>query len=178
MREELNENFKEIIDEYTPLLYSYAIRFVGKSEAPDLVQEIFIKVWKNLKKFNPEKAGFKTWIFTIARNTITDYLRRKKNILFSDLGPSEVQEKIVENIEDQAELPDIVLSKMEDANFLNRLLSQLPHNYQEVLVLHYQEELTFEEISQALSKPLNTVKSWHRRAIIQLREIASHQNGK
>ena len=159
---------KEIVEKYTPQIYNYARRFVGADSADDVTQEIFIKVWKNLKKFNKDKSSFKTWIFIIARNTIIDFSRKRKNILFSSLDS---EDDFSENIKDEAILPDEVFQKLQDIDLLNSLLEKLPEQYQTVLILHYQEEMTFDEISQVLKKPLNTVKSHHLRAISQLKKM-------
>ena len=75
------------------------------------------------------------------------------------------------NIPDENLLPDEALQKLQDSQFLNKILEKLHSHYREVLVLHYQEEMTFEEIGKILDKPLNTVKSQHRRAIMELRKI-------
>ena len=160
---------KEIVEKYTPQIYNYARRFVGADSADDVTQEIFIKVWKNLKKFNKDKSSFKTWIFTIARNTTIDFLRKRKDISFSMLGNEE--EDFSETIKDEVALPDEVFQKLQDIELLNSILDKLPEQYKTVLVLHYQEEMTFEEIGKVLNKPLNTVKSHHHRAIKQLKEI-------
>ena len=162
--------FKVLLDRYTPLLYNFSARFVGTTHAADIVQEVFIKIWKHIKSFDVSKAHFKTWVFTITRNTITDYLRKKKSIVFSDMETPE-GDSIVETLPDQTPLPDVVLEKLQDTEFLNKLLEELAPHYREVLVLYYQEEMTFAEIGKALSKPLNTVKSHHRRALEQLRKM-------
>lgn len=165
-----NQNsFKLLIDKYTPSIYNYTVRFVGVDQAFDITQDVFLKVWKNIKKFNKNKSSFKTWIFTITRNTVTDYLRKRKMILFSSLDTEE--EIFADTLEDQALVQDEELSKIEDVNLLNSLLEKIPNNYKEVLVLHYQEDMTFDEIGKLLGKPLNTVKSYHRRALSLLREM-------
>ena len=163
------DSFNMLIQKYTSSIYNFSIRFVGEDNANDIVQDVFIKVWKNIKKFDDKKSNFKTWIFTIARNTVTDYLRKKKNISFSSLDEDE--ESFAENIPDEVTLPDEALSKLEDKEFLNKTLDGLPINYREVLILYYQEDMTFNEIGQLLNKPLNTVKSYHHRAILRLREV-------
>lgn len=163
---------KSLIDRYTPSLYSYSVRFVGTTNAPDIVQDIFIKIWKNIHKFDVSKSHFKTWLFTIARNTITDYLRKKKSFVFSDLKDEEDQ-SFDETIKDEAILPDEALEKIEDQNLLNKILLDLPEQYRTVLLLYYEEDLTFAEIGKILGKPLNTVKSHHRRALEKLRQILS-----
>lgn len=160
-------SLKVLIDRYTPHIYNFSVRFAPLDNTNDIVQEVFIKVWKNIKSFNIKKASFKTWIFTIARNTITDYLRKRKMVVFSSLDKEE--ENFADNIEDDVILPDEALIKLEDKEFLNNLLDKIPVHYKEVLILYYQEEMTFNEIGNLLKKPLNTVKSYHRRALLLLR---------
>jgi RNA polymerase sigma-70 factor (ECF subfamily) len=164
------EAFKALIDQYTLPIYNFSVRFVGLDYAKDIVQDVFIKVWRNIKKFDGKKASFKTWIFIITRNTITDYLRKKKMVSFSSLDQE--GESYESSIEDDIVLPDEALVKLEDKEFLNNLLDKLPINYREVLILYYQEDMTFNEIGQLLGKPLNTVKSYHHRALILLRKLS------
>ncbi len=163
------EALKILIERYTPHIYNFVVRFVGTNSAPDVVQDVFIKVWRNIKKFNAEKASFKTWLFTIARNTTTDYLRKKKSTVFTDLDTPETQ--FSDNLEDENILPDEAIEKLEDKELLNKLLSELPESYQTVLTLYYQEDMTFKEIGEVLGKPLNTVKSHHRRALESLKKM-------
>lgn len=170
------EAFKIIVKRYTNPLYNFSARLTNKNDARDIVQEIFIKTWKNIRRFDSSKASFKTWIFTIARNTTTDFLRKKRNLLFSDMtlktdNDKEEVNSFAENIPTEDLLPDVALQKLEDSQFLNKTLEKLRLDYQEVLILHYQEEMTFEEIGRILNKPLNTIKSQHRRAIIELRKL-------
>jgi RNA polymerase sigma-70 factor (ECF subfamily) len=161
--------FKELIDRYASPLYNFSSRLAGADSAPDIVQETFIKVWKNIRKFSSTKSHFKTWVFTITRNTAIDYLRKKKLILFSDLNSDE--ESFESSIPDDVILPDKTLEKLEDIDTLNKFLDALPVRYREVLILYYQEEMTFAEIGKTLGKPLNTVKSHHRRALEQLKKM-------
>jgi RNA polymerase sigma factor (sigma-70 family) len=170
------EAFKALIDRYTPALYNFTARIGNRNDASDIVQETFIKIWKHIYHFDAEKASFKTWIFTIARNTTTDYLRKKRSILFSDMEKenADAHNSWLDNIPDEELLPDTALDilqeKTKDAEFVNDILNSISPAYREILVLHYQEELTFDEIGKILDKPLNTVKSGHRRAIIELRK--------
>jgi len=162
--------FKALVERYTAHLYNFSRRFVGATAAPDIVQETYIKVWKNIRKFDTSRAHFKTWMFTIARNTVIDYMRKKKIAVFSDLNKNE-DESFSESLPDNVILPDEALQKLEDRKFLNKLLDQIPPMYREVLILYYQEEMTFSEIGEMLDKPLNTVKSHHRRALKQLKKM-------
>ena len=72
-----------LIRRYLKPIYSFVYRYVGKAhDADDVTQDVFVKVWRNLKKFDREKS-FKTWIFAIAKNTAFDHLKKKKAIPFS-----------------------------------------------------------------------------------------------
>ncbi len=165
-----NQNsLKVLIDRYTPQIYNFSVRFVGITNAPDITQDVWIKVWRNIKNFKVEKSHFKTWLFTIVRNTTTDYLRKKKSMVFSDLDTED--NNFEDTVIDDTLLPDKVLEKLEDKELLNKLLLELPINYQEVLTLYYQDDMTFKEIGEVLGKPLNTVKSHHYRALEQLKKM-------
>ncbi len=165
------EVFKILIDRYTPILYNFVARLTDKDNASDILQETFIKVWKNLKKFDEEKASFKTWIFTIAKNTTTDFLRKKKSLIFSDFGKDEEENSFENNIPDEDLLPDEILQRTQDFELLNKTLEKLTINYRTILILHYQEDMTFKEIGEILDKPLNTIKNQHYRAIFELRKM-------
>ncbi len=158
-------SLKLIIDKYTPSIFNFSKRFVSDA-ATDVTQDVFIKVWKNLKSFNTDKSSFKTWLFTITRNTITDYLRKKKSIPMSYMGEDD---SFIESIPDEAPLPYDVLQKLQDKEVLLKFMESLPDNYKTVLTLYYGEDMTFKEIGEVLGKPLNTVKSYHYRAIILLK---------
>jgi RNA polymerase sigma-70 factor (ECF subfamily) len=164
------ESFKMLIDKYTSSIYNFTQRFTGPLYAPDITQEIFIKVWKNLKNFDKNKAQFKTWLFTIARNSVTDYLRKKKSIPFSSLSDDNF---IEDNIEDEAKLPDEILDNLQDKEMLDKVLDELSPEYRLILTLYYQEDMTFKEIGEVLDKPLNTVKSYHLRAIKKLKDLCT-----
>jgi len=157
------DSFKILIEKYTSSVYNFTSRFVGSLYSDDIVQEVFIKVWKKLKSFDTEKSQFKTWLFVIARNTITDYSRKRKIILFGSLDKE--GESFAENIEDEVILPDEALQKLQDKELLDKVLGELKDNYRIVILLHYQEDMSFKEIGEVLGKPMNTVKSYHQRAL-------------
>lgn len=159
-----NENsLKMLIDKYISSVYNFTSRFVKNTEREDIVQEVFIKVWKKLESFDLEKAQFKTWLFVITRNTITDYLRKRKIVFFSSLDKEE--ENFGDMIEDEIILPDEAFQKLQDKETLNKVINELKEEYRTVLTLHYQEDMSFKEIGEVLDKPMNTVKSYHNRAL-------------
>ncbi len=74
------ESLEILIKRYLRPIYSFTFRFVGDSEiVEDITQEVFVKVWRNLKKFDKNKK-FKTWIFTIAKNACLDWQKKKKTL--------------------------------------------------------------------------------------------------
>lgn len=165
-----DEALAELVRRYVKPVYNFVYRFAGnnKEEAEDIAQETFFKMWRNLKKY---RAGenFKTWLFTIARNTAYDHLRKKKNFVFSDFDTEDTL--FEDTISDAEPLADEVFTLAESKEFLAKAMSELSPQFREVLLLHYDHELTFDEIGKILDEPLNTVKSRHRRAIESLREI-------
>ncbi len=172
------EVFKELIDRYTSSLFNFTARLTNQDDASDITQDVFIKVWKKLNSFDISKSSFKTWIFNITKNTIIDFWRKSRNkdgkkkiLSFSDLDNDNNDYSFSENIIDETPLPSTTLQKLQDKELLNNLIDQLGDNYKAVLVLHYQEDMTFSEIGKVLDKPLNTVKSYHQRAVIHLRKL-------
>jgi len=162
---------KSLIERYLKPIYSFVYRLTGNGQdAEDISQEVFVKVWKNLNKFDESKS-FKTWLFTIAKNTAYDSLRKKKEIVFSDLEDEDGEGGVEEEISDSEILPEMALIKSEDVAGLEAAIKKLPFNYRAVIFLKETEELTFDEIGRILNKPLNTVKSHYRRAILRLRKI-------
>lgn len=161
----------EIVGRYLKPIFNFIYRLVGNpQDAQDITQETFIKTWRNLKKYKTEE-NFKAWIFTIAHNTAIDWLRKKKNLVFSDFKNEEGENFLEENIADTSLLPDEIVMQGENKKLIGDAINKLPPMYKEVVILHYMNELTFDEISQVLKKPLNTVKSQHRRALLMLKDV-------
>ena len=159
-----------LIKRYLPMVYNFVLRLSGRSaDAPDIVQDIFVKVWRKIESFDREK-NFKTWLFTIAHRTVIDWFRKKKEKIFSALSGEE-DLPFEDSLIDAEPLPDEIFSRAEERESLRRLISRLPEKYQTVVYLKYDEELTFEEISQVLEVPLNTVKSQYRRALLLLKDM-------
>jgi RNA polymerase sigma-70 factor (ECF subfamily) len=165
-----------LINKYFSLIYNYVSRLVPKDEASDLVQDVFVRVWKSIKKIDFNKASFKTWIFTIARNRVIDYFKKKKSIPFSSLDND--KEPFSETIIDEGSFVEEEILKTENLEILNEALNKIDEKHREILILYYQEDMTFKEIGQLLNKPLNTVKSYHYRAVLKLRDFLKdmHQN--
>ena len=165
-----SKSLEVLVKRYLNLIYSFVYRYIGGGpEAEDITQEVFVRVWKNIKKFDKDKS-FKTWIFTIAKNACVDYFRKKKEIPFSNFE-KENGNSIFDNLADSAALPLELLEQKDIATMLSRAMEKIYSKHRMVLYLRYNDHFTFKEIAESLGEPLNTVKSQHRRGIISLKKI-------
>ncbi len=161
-----------LIKRYLKPIYSFTFRFVGNpQEAEDITQEAFVKAWRKLKKFNSGRGNFKTWIFTIAKNTCLDWQKKKRAVPFSVLDNEDKGFSFTEVIKDSASLPNELLEKQDVTITLNKAIKSLSPRYRMVLFLRYNEHFTFREIGEVLEESINTVKSRHRRGIVLLKKL-------
>src|SRR5438046_1282645 len=92
--------FKALVERYTKPLYGFSFRMTGRAEeSQDIVQEAFVKVWKTLHRYRTE-GTFRSWIFTVTRNTVIDHLRKKKMPVISDFDTSEGRNALMETVAD------------------------------------------------------------------------------
>lgn len=180
--EELIENYKQGDDASFQTLMRRSLKPVlnfvyqyvrNTEEAEDVTQDAFFKAWKNIKKFKGDKnKKWKPWLFTIARNTALDYIKKRKNVPFSGMDLNEKDStSFSETLEDVEPLADELFEQVQNAEVLTKIMNTLRPEYHSVLLLHYHQELTFEEIATVMGMSMNTVKSWHRRALEKVREI-------
>ena len=166
----------QLINRHVGAVYNFAFRLTNDAAAAeDIAQETFIKTWKHLKRFDKKKS-FRNWILAITRNTAIDHLRKKRVFLFSFFSRAQSDEEAFsfeETLKDAEPTPEEIAVLREQTELLQKHLAELFLPYREVLYLHYNEGLTFEEIGIILKKPLNTVKSHHRRALMMLRKLMS-----
>jgi RNA polymerase sigma-70 factor (ECF subfamily) len=163
--------FKILVTRYLPSVYNFCVRYTGSpSDADDATQEAFLKAWRHLGRFNPEKS-FKTWLFAIAKNSATDIMRKRRSVTFSQFDTSDDSNALVDTLADPEPLPEELFTQASLATDVRAALSHLKPGDQTILELRYVEELSFEEISKILRMSPNTVRSQHRRALIALRKI-------
>ena len=164
------ESLRDLFSRYLKPIYTFIFRYINDgNETQDLTQEVFIRVWKNLKKFDRRK-NFKPWIFKIAKNIAIDFLRKKKNIPFSNFE-NDKENSLAETISDPAPLPSELFANQELKQKLEAVLQKLAPQNRLVLMMYYNDHYNFREIAEILNESLNTIKSRQRRAIIDLRKL-------
>lgn len=161
--------FEPLLKRYLSVVYNFIFQMTrDRAEADDLTQETFIKVWKHIARFDRKKS-FKTWIFTIAKNTTYDFLKKKKTLPFSYFD-DEMGDNRWEVADEKILLPDELLKRADVAQELNAALDRMPVSYRTILSLAYREDFSLQEISEILGEPYNTVKSRHNRALKRLKK--------
>ncbi|MCX6760863.1 MAG: sigma-70 family RNA polymerase sigma factor [Candidatus Nealsonbacteria bacterium] len=165
------KSFEVLIGRYLKPIYRFTHRYVGNiQDAEDITQDAFLKVWRNLKKFDLEKS-FKTWIFSIAKNTCIDFFRKKKTIPFSMFEKENGENALLETLADSSPLPDELLERKGIGETLSKAMEVLSPKYRSVLFLRYNDHFNFREISETFNEPIDTIKSRHRRALILLKKL-------
>jgi len=174
-REGNDYSFEKLLNKYLKPVFNFVCQLSGDFQAAeDLTQETFVKAWKNIEKFDRERS-FKTWIFTIAKNTTYDYFKKKKTIPFSNFIDEEGNNKL-ENMSDGNILPDEILERKNIAEELEKKINEVPKHYRIILLLRYKEDLSLQDISEILGKPYNTIKSGHVRALRSLKKLISEED--
>lgn len=160
-----------LVSSHLSVVYGACLQYLKDSdEAEDAVQETFVKVWRNLKKIDPQK-NFKSWVMEIAKNTCLDFLKKKRAVPMSTFEDENGFNYLAESAASTSLSPSNTAEHSILSRILNSALEKLSPAYRLVLSLYYKEGLNFREISETLNKPLHTVKSQHRRAVINLRLI-------
>ncbi|MDB5238866.1 MAG: polymerase sigma factor, sigma-70 family [Candidatus Parcubacteria bacterium] len=167
--------FQELMRRNIRPIWAFSRQYAKSDEdAEDIVQDTFFKAWKYLKRFTAGKA-FRPWLYAIARNTALDYLKKRRSSSFSELHNDDTDSDFADSLEDAEPLAPEMFEKAELVAELDKSMEGLPPDYKAVLRMHYHDGMTFNEISEILGKPMNTVKSWHRRALQKVRKNLPHR---
>lgn len=152
--------YKKLMDKYQRPLYFHVYRMVKeKEQVEDLVQEAFMKAFKNLKSYNTDYA-FSTWLYRITTNHTIDYLRKKKLPTTSIDEPVKTKEGDMQiEIADDSEPADRAILSKERKKIITHAIKNLPEKYRQVIEMRHIEELSYQEISEQLDLPLGTVKA-------------------
>ena len=159
------EQFGLLMERYESKLLRYGRKFLSDREnIEDLVQDIFIKAFQNIKGFDASKR-FSPWIYRIAHNTFVNALKKNSRTPFmielDTLVSHPVYEDPGETEREQSELKLMI----------NKSLESISPKYKEVLILYYLEDLDYKEISEVLQVPTGTVGIRLRRAKEALKEV-------
>jgi RNA polymerase sigma-70 factor (ECF subfamily) len=154
------EQFGRLLERYQPGLVRHCFALVHDYDtANDMAQEAGIKAYLQLGRYRPEYR-FSTWLYKIATNCCLDYLRRRHHLSLDDIP----------ELASPAPLPAQVAEQTDAARRLHAVVAELPLNYQAVISLYYWHDQSYEEIAEIMNAPLNTVRTWLRRAKDQLKE--------
>ena len=169
LRSDVNA-FEQLYHRHSRIVYSVVLRIVRQvSTAEEVVQEVFLQVWRNSSKYDASRGPFIPWLLTLARNRALDHLRLK----------SERQRRLEDQSEDQtgslsqstaAPQFERALDEKRRAERVRSLIGSLPSQQRRAIELAYFEGLSHCEIAEALKEPLGTVKSWIRNALLKLKE--------
>ena len=154
--------FSYLYDNYSGALYSVIFSILQNKElVDDVLQEVFIKIWRQIEQYNSEKGRLFTWLVNISRNASIDALRSKRYHL------QKQNRELTENVYSAAGSINIETDKIG----LRKIVSRLKQDHKVLIELAYFQGYTQDEISKILEIPLGTVKTRLRGAIIQLREF-------
>jgi RNA polymerase sigma-70 factor, ECF subfamily len=158
--------FEELYDRHSRVVYGLVLRILQQaSTAEEVVQDVFLQLWRNAAQYDTSRGPFLPWLLTISRNRALDHLRLK----------SERQRRR----EDQAdELPGVIavpdfesrLDLKRRALRVRELIGELQPQQRRAIELAYFEGLSHSEIAAKLQEPLGTVKSWIRNGLLKLKE--------
>lgn len=154
--------FQLLYKHFTPLIRAFLLKSMGsganRAEAEEITQEVLIKVWNKAASFNPAKASVNTWIFTIARNTRIDFIRR------NDRNNREID---IEDIWHEAESPEplVDMQQRRAEQVIKQAMATLPEEQVQVLYKAFMEGKSHNEVAEELGLPLGTVKSRIRLAL-------------
>jgi RNA polymerase sigma-70 factor (ECF subfamily) len=167
--------FKKLVEAYYEMVYAVAYGVLGnREESKDTTQEVFLKVFREIYKFEG-KSKFSSWLYRITVNAAIDLARKRRP--YQSLEKEEVEEEGhagAERFSDPHPGPREMLSKEEEKQMVNRALEQLTPEHRAVLVLREWEDLSYEEIAEALGIDRGTVMSrlhYGRKKLAEILEV-------
>lgn len=158
-----SEAFGFFYDQYVAQIYRFIMLKVSDQQiAEDLTQDVFLKTWQHLVD-QKSLTHFKAFIFRVARNVVIDHYRQsgKQNIPL---------EHIAETADEEVNIDKSLEIKVEIEQLL-QILQKLKTEYQEILILRFVEEMSFDEIAEILQKDKNNVRVTLHRALTKLKQL-------
>jgi RNA polymerase sigma-70 factor, ECF subfamily len=168
------EAYKELFSRYQRKLFSYIYHLVrSKDEAEDILQNVFSKTYKNIKNFDTSRK-FSSWIYRIAHNESVNFIKRKSKrytVSWEDVTTSKDKLDTASNDKPQED----EWLQQEITKEITEAIKKLPKRYQQVLMLRYFQEQSYEDIGKMLGKPVNTIGTLINRAKKKLLEVVKGQ---
>lgn len=161
--------FSYLYDSYSGALYGVILKVLSREDwANDVLQEVFVKIWRNIAQYDATKGRLYTWMLNIARNAAIDTLRSKN---FQ-------QEQKTFDIDNTVHINNQKLTNSTNIDHVGvkKILTTLKEDFRVVIDLAYFQGYTQDEIAKALNIPLGTVKTRIRSALIELKTIFSVRN--
>jgi RNA polymerase sigma-70 factor, ECF subfamily len=167
--------WEDLVRLHTRKVYALCYRFTGSgSEAQDLTQEVFLRVFRTVKSFHSDEGSFATWLSRVTRNLLIDHYRRTR------------QERVTDSIEEQLPMleqvgagaparPDHALAGREASEILQATLQKLSPDLREAVILRDLQEMEYREIASVLEIPEGTVKSRINRGRAELARLLRKQ---
>ena len=160
----------QLYDRYRVILFGLLLRILhNREEAEDVLQEVFLQVWRRAADFDENRGRPFTWLVTLARSRAIDRLRSlaaRDRVALA--GAREPSEEVSDAVDDAL--------KSEQKSVVTTALAQLPEEQQQPLLLAYYDGLTQSEIAKKLNAPLGTVKTRMRAGLKKLREQLGAKN--
>lgn len=175
--------WEEIVRVYTRRIYNICYRFAGTgTDAEDLTQDVFIRIYRTLGSFDPDRASFNTWITTVTRNLLVDHFRKSKNDRATDSidsapGEDDERQALSERLQDSGPSPDDHLSRRETREAVHAALQKLSPELREAVILRDLQDMDYKEIAQVLRVPEGTVKSRINRGRVELARLLQRTYG-
>jgi RNA polymerase sigma-70 factor (ECF subfamily) len=162
------EAFRTLYERYGSLVYSTCLRVVRDSHiAEDMVQEIFLRIWRKPESFAAERGRFSTWITSVTRNRAVDEVRSRNRRFRNETASPEEQERELPGAETND--PALTAELSDRRRMILTAMADLPAEQRQVIELAYFGGLTQQEISERMSQPLGTVKTRIRLGMQKLR---------
>ncbi|MEI6234746.1 MAG: sigma-70 family RNA polymerase sigma factor [Planctomycetota bacterium] len=157
--------FSQFVREHEGGLFNYVLRLVGsREEAEDILQDALLQAYRTWNQVDPEAAGgYVKWCYRIARNLSIDTLRKKKPRAADD-------EELARTVDTRSLKPEEIYEHRVQSTELRDCIQNLEDKYRDVLVLRYQEELSYEQIAEILEVPVSTIETRIFRAKKMVRE--------
>ncbi|HHU62893.1 MAG TPA: sigma-70 family RNA polymerase sigma factor [Clostridiales bacterium] len=164
-------DFNELVDQHQKKIYNIAYRMTGNTEdAMDITQEVFVKVFKNIKSFKGQ-SSLSTWVYRIAVNTCLDELRKKKNGKVSYMEDTEVETQLPLTYRYMnQENPERLFERSQLIKAIQKAILSLSDDHRTMIILRDINGFTYQEIADILKCPLGSVKSKLSRARNELRK--------